>query len=578
MTSQKVENMLNLALDATEEEREKSLELDVGYNPIDREWELIIKYSGDLSDVRALAVQVTELLNDYAIITIRESLIPRLTELPQVEYIEKPKRLFFQVTNGKRVSCINEVQDTRLALFGQGILVGIVDSGIDYANPAFQNPDGTTRIRNLWDQMSTQGKPPRGYALGTEYNSEQINAAIKASSEEERRTLVGSVDVTGHGTQVAGIATGSDGTFRGVAPESELLVVKMGSPRQDGFPRTTELMLGVDYVVRKSLEYQMPLALNISFGNTYGPHDGTTLLERYLDAVAGLGRVSICVGMGNEGNSAGHTSGRLVSGQREVVELAVAQRQTSLNVQIWKAYIDEMEIALVTPSGVRIGPFQEILGPQSFTVGQTQILLYYGEPSPYSTNQEIWIDMIAQDMYIASGIWQIELTARRIIGGVYEMWLPSENVLNVGTNFRYPVPDTTLTIPSAAANVIAVAAYDALTFSYADFSGRGPLAGMSDIALQKPDIAAPGVNVTTVAAGGGFVSVSGTSFAVPFVTGSAALLMEWGIIRGNDRYLYGEKIKAYLRKGARQLPGYDKWPNPQLGYGTLCVAESLPDE
>lgn len=576
MTSQKAENMLNLALDATEEEREKSLELDVGYNPIDREWELIIKYSGDLGDIRALAVQVTELLNGYAVITIRESLIQRLAELPQVEYIEKPKRLFFQVTNGKRVSCINELQDSRFSLFGQGVLIGIVDSGIDYMNPAFRNPDGTTRIRNLWDQMSTQGEPPRGYALGTEYSSEQINAAVRTSNMEARRELVGSVDVTGHGTQVAGIAAGNDGTFRGVAPESELLVVKMGSPRQDGFPRTTELMLGVDYAVRKSLEYQMPLALNISFGNTYGSHDGTTLLERYLDAVAGLGRISICVGMGNEGSSAGHTSGRLVSGQQEVVELAVAERQTSLNIQIWKAYLDEIDIALVTPSGARIGPFQEILGPQRFTVGQTQILLYYGEPSPYSTNQEIWIDLIAQDTYIASGIWQIVLTARRIVGGVYEMWLPSESTLNVGTNFRYPVPDTTLTIPSAAANVISVAAYDALTFSYADFSGRGPLAGMSDIALQKPDIAAPGVNVMTVEAGGGFVSVSGTSFAVPFVTGSAALLMEWGILRGNDRYLYGEKIKAYLRKGARQLPGYVKWPNPQLGYGTLCLRESLP--
>lgn len=184
--------------------------------------------------------------------------------------------------------------------------------------------------------------------------------------------------------------------------------------------------------------------------------------------------------------------------------------------------------------------------------------------------------MLPRDTYIAPGIWQIVLNAGRIVGGNYEMWLPSESALNEGTNFRYPTPDTTLTIPSAAASVISVAAYDALTFTYADFSGRGPLAGMSDIEFQKPDVAAPGVNVTTVAAGGGFVSVSGTSFATPFVTGSAALLMEWGIINGNDRYLYGEKLKAYLRRGARQLPGYDRWPNPQLGYGALCVRDSLP--
>ena len=133
MTSQKADNLLNLALDATEEERERSLELDVGYNPVDRQWDLIIKYSGDLGAVRELADQVVELQNEYAVITIRESLIEALASLVQVEYIEKPKRLFFQVANGRRVSCIDEVQGTRFSLYGQGTLVAVIDSGIDYA-------------------------------------------------------------------------------------------------------------------------------------------------------------------------------------------------------------------------------------------------------------------------------------------------------------------------------------------------------------------------------------------------------------------------------------------------------------
>ena len=131
MASQKIEDQLNLAIDATEEEREKSLDLDVGYNPIDREWDLIIKYSGSLERVRALASQVVELLNEYAIITILESRIDELAQLVEVEYIEKPKRLFFQVANGRRVSCIDSVQDTRFALYGQGVLVAVIDSGID---------------------------------------------------------------------------------------------------------------------------------------------------------------------------------------------------------------------------------------------------------------------------------------------------------------------------------------------------------------------------------------------------------------------------------------------------------------
>lgn len=268
--SQKVENLLNLALDATEEERIRSLELEVGFNPIEREWDLIIKYSGSLDAVRALASSVTELSNEYAVITIRESLIDRLAVIPQIEFIEKPKSLFFQIANGKRVSCIGPVQQTPFSLRGKGVLIAIIDSGIDYANMDFRNADGTTRIRALWDQ-TIPGNPPQGYQIGTEYTQEQINEALEQTSVRERERIVPSRDTSGHGTAVAGIAAGNGAgsvgaQYAGVAPESELLVVKLGIPRQDGFPRTTELMQGVDYAIRKGLEYQMPVAVNISFG------------------------------------------------------------------------------------------------------------------------------------------------------------------------------------------------------------------------------------------------------------------------------------------------------------------------
>lgn len=580
MGSQKLENLLNLALDSNEDEREKSLNLNVGYDPIDRDWDLIIKYSGSLDSVRNLASRVTELLNEYAIIRIAESRIDILSGIPEVEYVEKPKRLFFQAAEGRRVSCINAVQDARLSLFGQGILVAIIDSGIDYANADFRNEDGSTRIRYLWDQSlkPTDGESaPEEYGIGVEYTKEQIDEALNAQTISEQRSIVRSQDISGHGTAVAGVAAGngrnSRGIYAGVATESELLVVKLGNPMQEGFPRTTELMMGMDYVVRKALELRMPVAVNVSFGNTYGGHDGMTLLERYIDDISNIWKSVFCIGTGNEAASVGHTSGRINSESEETVQLAIQNRQPSVSVQIWKEYTDQIEISIVNPSGVRVGPIQEILGPQRFRIGQTEILIYYGKPSPYSTSQEIYIDLLPVESYLTEGVWRIVLTAGKIVTGQYEMWLPSDAVLNRGTGFLFPTDQTTLTIPSSASRAVSVGAYDARTFSYADFSGRG-FTRLTN--LVKPDLVAPGVEVMTVTTGGGYAAFTGTSFATPFVTGSAALLMEWGIERGNDPYLYGEKVKAYLRRGAKALPGFVEYPNEEVGYGALCMEKSLP--
>ena len=580
MASQKIENLLNLALDATPGEREKSLELDVGYDSAENEWDLIVKYSGSLERVKELAARVVELQNEYAIITIRESEIENLAQIPEIEYIEKPKRLFFQVANGRRVSCIDAVRDARFGLYGQGVLTAVIDSGIEYENADFRNEDGTTRIRALWDQSLAPGEgriPPEGYVMGAEYTAEQINEALNQSTLMDRRRIVPSEDISGHGTAVAGIAAGngrnSGGRYAGAAPRSELLVVKLGNPRQEGFPRTTELMQGIDYVIRKALELRMPVAVNISFGNTYGSHDGTSLLERFIDDLSNIWKSSICIGSGNEAASAGHTSGVMTPGREEIIQVAVQDSQTAISIQLWKEYTDIVDISLMTPSGVTVGPLQEILGPQRFAVGGTEILLYYGEPSPYSTAQEIYIDMLPRETYITGGVWRIILTPRKIVSGAYELWLPSENVLNKGTGFLFPTDHTTLTIPSTAGRVITVGAYNALTFVYADFSGRGYTRERN---LIKPDIVAPGVDVTAAAVGGGYAQFTGTSFATPFVTGGAALLMEWGIVRGNDPYLFGEKVKAYFRRGARPLPGFTEYPNPQVGYGALCVRDSIP--
>ena len=570
MVGQKTENLLNLSLDATEAERSKSPALGEGYDREDRRWELIVKYNGDLEEIEAAMPEIRAfpLLGGYAVLSVPEPFIESLAAFSQIEYIEKPKRLFFSVNKAKSDSCITQVQSGGggLYLSGRGVITAVIDSGIDYYHGDFRDREGNSRILELWDQDRA-----------AVYSREQINEALRAGSREAAYQLVPSRDVSGHGTAVAGIAAGNglegNGTYRGVAYESDLLIVKLGAPKPDSFPRTTELMRALDFVVRRAVYYQKPVAVNLSFGNTYGSHDGTSLLETYLDAAAEMGRTVIVAGSGNEGSSRGHTSGMLKNGESRIIELSVDEYERGFGVQLWKLYIDDFFVELINPSGRSSGPVSPVLGSQRLVFPGTTALLYYGEPSPYSTAQEIYFDFIPSDTYVESGIWKFRLIPQRIVDGSFDLWLPSESALNRSTRFLFPTPDTTLTIPSTSSRVMTVGAYNDATQSYADFSGRG-FTRLGH--MVKPELVAPGVNIVTSRAGGGYAAVTGTSFAAPFVTGSAGLLMEWGIVDGNDPYLYGEKVKAYLRRGARQMPGFEVFPNPQVGYGALCVEDSLP--
>lgn len=577
MNDQKIENLLNLALEATPEEREESLRLSEGYDKTEQTWDLIVKYNGDLKVLNREGVSFVPLINEYAIVTIQERLISWLAAQTEIEYVEKPKRLFFAVNQGKAASCVLGLENPPYNLTGKEILIAILDSGIDFTHPDFIKEDGTTRIVAIWDQ-GVSGTPPEGYRIGTEFTQNEINQALEGIRQGRTSSKVlNTRDLSGHGTAVAGIAAGngraSEGRYRGMAPDSELLVVKLGVPRPDSFPRTTELMQAVDYVVRKALELKMPLVINLSFGNVYGSHDGTSLLETFLDDISNYGRTVIVAGTGNEGEAAGHTGGNLTAGETKEIELAVGEYETSINVQLWKSYTDEISVYLISPEGRTVGPVQEKLGAQRFLTGGTELLVYYGEPSPYSMSQEIYMDFLPKSTYIDSGVWKIRLVPGKLVEGRYDLWLPGAGELNRDTRFYLPSPETTLTIPSTARNVISVGAYDSSLMSYAPFSGRGYTRDNREI---KPDLSAPGVNVRTTAPGGGYTTVTGTSFATPFVSGTAALLQQWGIVDANDPYLYGAKVKAYLIKGARHLPGFEVWPNRKLGWGALCVSESLP--
>ena len=460
----------------------------------------------------------------------------------------------------KEASCIPQVTLREPRLTGQGVLIAVLDSGIDYFLTEFRNSDGTTRILALWDQTAVPNAergwlPPEGYTEGVVYTRENLNAALAAGSQS------------------------------GVAVQAQLVIVKLGNPLAESFPRTTQLMRGISYAVNLGVELNMPVVINLSFGNTYGDHRGESLLERFIDNASEIGRTAIIIGSGNEGASNGHTAGIALT--QRTIELAVVAYETGLSIQIWKHSNDDFELRLRSPGGEEVQLETRRVDTLRRTLEQTQLLCYIGEPLPYSVNQEIYIDMLPTGRYINEGVWSIVLTPRKVVTGEYRMYLPSYAARNTGTGFFLPTPEVTLTIPSTSLRAVTVGAYDIRTSGYADFSGRGYVyryeegrAGEQGLpfgtAFSKPDIVAPGVNITVPVPGGSTQQVSGTSFATPIVSGSAALLMEYGIVRGNDPYLYGQKLKAYLINGAKKLPGYERFPNDMTGWGALCVADSLP--
>lgn len=609
MVSQKLEDLLNLSLESTPAQREKSDILDVGFDSREQTWELIIKYNGSLEGLAAMGIRAEPLLAGYAIVTVPQQQIPQLIALPEIEYVEMPKSLQNGLYEAKRESCILSLSQEMAAgrpaaaagLTGEGVLLAVVDSGIDYQMPDFRNPDGSTRIAWLWDQtlnaadlnrrFQTAGSasegggkeaysPPEGFGIGVEFSREQIDRALLAGGRQEAFALIPSLDRSGHGTSVAAIAGGSnsDPLLKGVAYGAEFLIVKLAN-LQNGFPGTTELMRGVTWALRKAQAMGRPLAVNLSFGNTYGPHDGSSLLTRFLDNAAECWRTVICAGSGNEGASSGHASGRLREGAGQTVELTVTEYERTLSIQLWKNYADVFSIALKTPSGTQIPVLFGQRQRQRALTEETEILIYAGEPSPYSVWQEVFFDLLPRRNFIEPGIWTIRLEPVKVVSGEYQLYLPGQETRNAGTRFLKPNAALTLTVPSTAGKVLTVGASRRGNDAYADFSGRGApqrAEGENVLADTKPDLVAPGAEILVPASGGGTLQVTGTSFATPLVTGTAALLMEWGIVRGNDIYLYGEKMKAYLRKGARPLSGETARPNERTGYGALCAAESLP--
>jgi subtilisin family serine protease len=456
------------------------------------------------------------------------------------------------------MSIISNIKKSELT--GKSTIIAVLDSGLDYFNPEFLDKNNETRIIEYYDQET-----------GVIYSRKELNTAIKAGYPQGL-SLVPVRDTSGHGTAVAAVAAG---TTSGVATEADILAVKLAKTITGGFPNTAQLMQAVSYAINYAVSLNSPIAINISYGNTYGDHRGNSLLERFIDNASEIGKSAIIIGAGNEGTSNGHTAG--VALKQTLIELSVSEYETEFSLQIWKYYQDDFGIKLTSPSGENyMIDSTQLLEAQALRIEleETTLLCYVGIPQPYNVEQEIFIDFVPKGDYITGGIWSITITPRNIVTGEYRMYLSGYSTRNTGTGFLKPTPDNTITIPSTARKAISVGAYDSFHNSYADFSGRGYVYRYEDytqslIASVKPDIVAPGVNILVPLPGGGSEKVSGTSFAAPFVTGLSSLLMEWGIIRKNDIYLYGERLKSALISNASPIGLNSRLPNSKIGWGKV---------
>jgi subtilisin family serine protease len=465
-----------------------------------------------------------------------------------------------------------------LNLRGQGVLIGIVDTGIDYTHKAFIHADGTTKIVSLWDQSIQSENPPEGMYYGTEYTREQINAALQ---NIDPRAIVPSNDDIGHGTFLAGVAVGNEDVeneFSGVVPDAELVVVKL-KPAKNNIRdfylvshdaicyQENDIMLGVKYLLDIAMKYNRPISICIGLGSSQGSHDATGALSTYLSSISLLDGVAVSIAAGNEGNSRHHYEGTMLTGTNvEVVDLNVGPNEQGIYFEIWGNSPNTFAVDLTSPGGEyiplilpRIYERREI----SFIFETTIINIYFQLFGSRTGAQMV----IMRFQNPSEGLWRIGIhKMNRTLPLYFNIWLPIRAFIGEETYFPRSNPYITLTSPSNAYLPIIATAYDTTNDSLYINASRG----FTRTGRIAPDLAAPGVNIIGPSQGNNYIKMSGTSIAAAHTAGVAAMVQEWGSVRGNAEHLDGLDIKNLLLRGAQRNRNIN-YPSKEWGYGTLNI-------
>ena len=460
-----------------------------------------------------------------------------------------------------------------LNLGGQGVLVGLIDTGIDYTLDAFRYEDGSSRIAYLWDQ-SIEGTPPSGFNFGTEYEQSAINDALTLP---DPRQAVPHVDTVGHGTFLASVAASRErGEYIGAAPDCELVVVKMRKasnydlhrfvipPTQENAFSGTDFVLGVQYVVEKAQALGRPAAICISVGSNKGSHNGLSRFESYLGRVSGTIGTCVCAAAGNEAQAGHHTRERVsATGQTKDVELRVSGPNEDIYMNMWNSAADRLSVSLKSPTGeliVRMPARVGVSYTQRLILERSTVVVDYLFPVQRTGEQLTRIKLFSA----TPGIWTITVHGDSVLDGSFHIWLPLTGFVDPGTVFLTPTPYYTIVNPATSTGVITCGAFDGALGSLAPTSSWGP----TRMPALKPDLCAPGVNVGGIFPGGGRGAMSGTSASAAITTGAAALMLQWAIVEGNDSSMDSYRIRSNFIAGCDRDPDIS-FPNNQWGYGKL---------
>lgn len=465
-----------------------------------------------------------------------------------------------------------------LDLRGSGVLIGIVDTGIDYTNKSFIYEDGTSKIQAIYDQ-SIVSEPPQEFFIGTEYTNEQINEALRSENPFD---IVPSKDTVGHGTFLASVAAGRETDENiGAAPDSELIVVKLKTardyyrkrflipPDQENAYESTAVMIGIEYILKKAQELNRPVAICLGIGTNMGSHDGLSLFEEYLSNIANIRGVCLCTAAGNESEARHHTQGVVKKAEDSVpVEIKVGENAGNIYMSIWNGASDRMSVSIRSPTGELVGRIPAKTGTfyeAKLVLEKSKVTIEYYFPVIGSGAQ-----ITVVKIYDATpGIWTVSVYGEIVLDGTFHTWLPITGFVSPNVEFLSPIPNYTIVVPATSTGPITVGAYNSENNSLYSKSSWGP----TRLPMLSPDFVAPGVNV-----GGeypiGYGTMSGTSVSSAITTGACALLLQWGIVENNDPSMSTYQARAYLIRGCDREENIE-YPNTQWGFGTLNLLRTF---